>query len=159
MAAQKVTHFMTYNEIKWDVIVLGGGASGCMSAITAARCGAKVLLLEQNDRIGKKILATGNGKCNYTNADMSIDAFRGNRKMAGNVLQRFGRDDTIEFFREAGIWPRCKNGYYYPNSQTASSVRNALEAELARCGVEVMNNIIITDIIQQAGADIDCLLD
>ena len=135
------------NDTKWDVIVLGAGAAGCMAAITAARRGARVLLLEQNDRIGKKILATGNGKCNFTNENMKVEAFRGNRRMVSNALEEFGLRDTLEFFHGIGIYPKCKNGYYYPNSQTASSVRNALEAELGRCGVEVKTGIHVSDII------------
>ncbi len=135
------------SEKNWDVIILGAGAAGCMAAITAARSGARVLLLEQNDRIGKKILATGNGKCNYTNAKMTPEAFRGNRRMASNALEEFGLRDTLEFFYGIGIYPKCKNGYYYPNSQTASSVRTALEAELVRCGAEVKTGIHVTNMI------------
>ena len=59
------------------VIIVGGGASGLVAAITAARCGAKVTLLEQKDRVGKKILSTGNGRCNLTNEYMDIACFRG----------------------------------------------------------------------------------
>lgn len=130
----------------WDIIILGAGASGCMAAITAARQGARVLLLEQKDCIGKKIPATGNGKCNFTNANLSDRAFYGNAQLAQTVLARFGLEETLSFFHEIGILPLCKNGYYYPNSKTASSVRLALEEELSHSGVQVRTNIHIQKI-------------
>ena len=62
---------------KRKIVVIGGGASGMTAAIMAARNGAEVTILEQKDRLGKKILSTGNGKCNYTNANMDVSFFRG----------------------------------------------------------------------------------
>jgi hypothetical protein len=122
----------------WDVLVIGAGASGMMAAITAARRGKRVLLLEHMDKPGKKLLATGNGRCNFTNAKMSPDCFYGDRELAETVLGIFGKDDTLAFFREIGIYPKEKNGYYYPNSMQASSVTEALVAELSRWNVNLM---------------------
>ncbi len=118
-----------------------------MAAITAAREGAQVLLLEKNDRVGKKILSTGNGKCNFTNQDMSASAFYGEEEMIVSVLAQFGLEETLSFFHGIGILPKCKKGYYYPNAGTASSVRNALEAELGYCGVDVRTGVTVTDLI------------
>lgn len=119
----------------WDAVVVGAGASGMVAAITAARRGRSVLIVEHMDKPGKKLLATGNGKCNYTNGVMSSDCYYGNQELIESVLDRFGKDDTISFFREIGIFPKEKNGYYYPNSQQAASVVEALKAEIARLGI------------------------
>ena len=109
----------------FDVIVIGAGASGLMAAVTAAESNATVLLLEQKDRIGKKLRATGNGKCNFTNKDMDISHFRGDRRLAETVIGRFGKDDCLRFFHNLGIYPKEKNGYVYPNSEQAVSVCDA----------------------------------
>ena len=95
------------SQIK-DVIVIGAGASGMMAAITAARCGKSVLILEHMDKVGKKILATGNGKCNYTNEYMVHDCYHGDDVLRQDVMTQFGRDDAIAFFKEIGIWPKAK---------------------------------------------------
>ena len=108
------------SQIK-DVIVIGAGASGMMAAITAARRGRSVLILEHMDKVGKKILATGNGKCNYTNEYMTAECYHGNQRLLTDIRSQFERDDAIAFFRELGIWPKAKNWYYYPNSGQALS--------------------------------------
>lgn len=130
------------SQIK-DVIVIGAGASGMMAAITAARRGRSVLILEHMDKVGKKILATGNGKCNYTNEYMTAECYHGNQRLLTDIRSQFERDDAIAFFRELGIWPKAKNGYYYPNSGQALSVVEAMQMELkqldiaVRCGCQV----------------------
>ena len=124
----------------WDLAVIGAGASGMMAAITAARHGKRVILLEQKDRCGKKLSATGNGKCNFTNEDMQLSCFYGNQTLAEAVLGRFSKEDTLRFFREIGIVPKSRNGYYYPNSEQASSVITALLLELKRLGVTIVNS-------------------
>lgn len=130
----------------WDVAVVGAGASGMMAAITAAG-ERSVLLLEHLDKPGKKILATGNGKCNYTNANMTADCFYGNRELAESVLKQFGTEETLAFFREIGIWPREKNGYFYPHSGQAVSVAEALFAECNRKKVRLVTGCNLTSLI------------
>jgi hypothetical protein len=115
----------------YDVIVIGAGASGLMAAITAANENAHVLLLEQKDRIGKKLLATGNGKCNFTNENMELSAFHGDPKLVKAVLSQFSKEDTLNFFHSLGIFPKNKNGYYYPASEQASSVVCAFSRAIA----------------------------
>ena len=99
-----------------DVLVIGAGASGMMTAITAARRGLSVTVLEHMDKPGKKILATGNGKCNFTNLKMSPRCYYGDHGLVQEILKQFTVEDTLAFFREIGIWPKEKNGYVYPNS-------------------------------------------
>ena len=120
-----------------DVIVIGAGASGMMAAITAARRGKSVAILERMNKPGKKILATGNGKCNFTNNNMDTSCFHGNIQLIQSVLDRFSKEDTLSFFHEIGIWPKEKNGYYYPNSGQAVSVVEAFNHELNRLHVPV----------------------
>lgn len=121
-----------------DVIIVGGGASGMICAILAARNGCKVTLLEHKDRLGKKILATGNGKCNYTNLVQEAHMYRSdNMDFPMNVLSLFDVNKTIDFFMELGIYPKNRNGYLYPNSEQASSVLQVLEMELKRLKVRI----------------------
>ena len=84
-----------------QVIIIGGGASGMVAAIVAAREGAAVTLIEQKERLGKKILSTGNGRCNFTNAHMTEDCFRGDDKtVVKHVLSQFTHEDTLRFFSD-----------------------------------------------------------
>lgn len=123
------------------VIVIGGGASGLMAAIHAARGKNKVTIIEQKDKLGKKILATGNGKCNYTNYHQTIDCYRGNDiEGAMQVYQSFDVDQTVAFFKELGIYPKERNGYVYPNSGQAASVLDVLVLEAKRLGVTMVTN-------------------
>ena len=81
----------------YDVIIIGAGASGLMAAAAAASKGARVALLEHKDDIGKKILATGNGRCNFTNTDMSVNKFHGSKALIKNGLSQFNYADTMEY--------------------------------------------------------------
>ena len=113
------------------IAIIGGGASGMMAAIFAARKGAKVLLLEQNDRLGKKILVTGNGRCNYTNTYQDASCYRSEQPdFITRVLDQFPVEKVIAFFRELGIYPKDRNGYLYPYSDQASAIRDVLEQEV-----------------------------
>ncbi len=120
-----------------DVAVIGGGASGLVAAISAARNGAKTIIIEHMDRVGKKILVTGNGKCNYTNAVQGDSCYRGeNPAFVVPVFKQFGVAETVAFFEELGIYPKIKNGYYYPSSEQAASVLDVLRMEAAYLGIE-----------------------
>ena len=99
--------------IKLKVIVIGGGASGMVCAIRLARRGINVEILEKNNSTLKKVLVTGNGKCNYFNSDISINHYRSNNI---EVLDKLINDNNInkvlDFFNSIGVVPRIKNGYY-----------------------------------------------
>ena len=131
---------------QWDLVVIGAGAAGMMSAITAARDNKKVCILERLDKAGKKLLATGNGKCNFTNKIMHTGCFHGDKSFISHVLEQFSVEDCLEFFRSIGVYPKEKNGYYYPNSEQASSVTNALLYELDRLGVKIIYETVIKEI-------------
>lgn len=122
-------------------MIVGGGASGLMAGIAAARQGSKVTIIEHKDRIGKKILATGNGKCNYTNLYQEPECYRGeDSTFAMKVLSHFDIECTIDYFKQLGIYPKNKNGYLYPNSEQASSVLDVICMELTHLNIEVICN-------------------
>lgn len=131
----------------WDLIVIGAGAAGMMAAITAARAGKKVLIIEKLEKAGKKLFATGNGKCNFTNNRMQADCFGGDKDFIESVLSAFGVQECLEFFHSIGIYPKEKNGYYYPNSEQAASVVTALLQELARLDVKVSYETTVSEIL------------
>ncbi len=105
------------------IAVIGGGASGMMAAITAARGGAEVYLFERNDRVGKKILATGNGKCNFSNLNLDKSFyFCDDETVLVSVLSKFRTDDILSFFETAGMLTKERNQYLYPATEQASTV-------------------------------------
>ena len=132
----------------YDVIVVGAGAAGMTAAISAAGTGAKTAILEHMDEAGRKLLATGNGKCNFTNQVQGVECYRGqNPAFVLPALAQFGLSETLDFFRAIGIFSKEKRGgYYYPVSEQASSVRQALVLELKCLNVEVYYNIGIRSI-------------
>ena len=131
------------------VIVVGGGASGLVSAIVAARNGAVVTILERASTCGKKILATGNGKCNYYNEDMSVKHYNSNdRYLLDRIINSKNKELVLDFFQSIGIVPRVRDGYYYPYSNQAVSVLNALLLEVKRLGISIVNDCYVTDIEQ-----------
>lgn len=123
--------------MKRKIGIVGGGAAGMTAAVFAAGQGADVTLFEGNDRLGKKILATGNGKCNLGNMDLDAGKYySANPELLQGYLERFGTNETIEFFRALGLLIKQKNGYLYPVSEQAASVLDALRYEIGRYGTE-----------------------
>lgn len=122
---------------KTKIIVIGGGAAGMTAAIFAARSGAKVTVLEQLPKVGRKILATGNGRCNFTNTNMKADKYHGaDKSFAREVLNKFGYEETISFFEDLGIHHIIEDGRIYPASLQASSILDVLRYEMDHLGVE-----------------------
>lgn len=123
------------------VIVIGGGASGLMAAITAARQGAKVTLLEKNKQTGKKLLVTGNGRCNFTNRNQDLSKYRSKEpEFVRQALDAFSMQDTVRFFGELGLLVKDRSGYLYPNSGQAASVAELLRQEAQRLRVKLACN-------------------
>lgn len=135
------------------ILIVGGGAAGMIAAIAAKRHGGDVVLLERNDRVGKKLLATGNGRCNYTNLNIDITNYHGkNPKFAMSVLKQFDRDMTIDFFEKLGITPATEdNGKIYPLSFQSSSVLDVLRYELENLGVNLITEAYVIDAIKKKG--------
>lgn len=132
-----------------ELIVIGGGASGMLAAITAERAGAHVLILEKKNCLGKKILATGNGKCNFTNLLQEESCYRSeNQSFPWKVIQKFGAKDSIAWFEEIGVLSRQRDGYIYPASNQAGTILHALEREIERNKVEVHLEEVAQEISQ-----------
>ena len=131
----------------YDCAVIGGGASGMMAAVWAARTGVKVVLIEHTKRMGSKILQTGNGKCNFTNYDMSKMQYQNEDKtFVMDVIRQLDVHNTIKFFQDIGVYHKEKNGYVYPNSETAASLQDALRMTVLECGVKVLEMCEVGDI-------------
>lgn len=121
------------------VIIIGGGASGLVAAITARRNGNDVTILEKNNKCGKKILITGNGHCNYLNDDFTCNHYRSTDvSLLEPLINENSKDKIITFFKNIGIEPHIKNGYYYPLSNQSVSIQNALLMEAKRIGVKII---------------------
>lgn len=133
------------------VVIIGGGASGLMAAITAAHEGACVTIIEHKDKVGKKILMTGNGKCNLTNMSDIHGKYYGddiNRIYA--ILEKFTADDTRAFFQQLGLYTREKrDGGVYPVTEQAASVLDALKTECKHCGVQILTDTEVLDVLPE----------
>ncbi len=124
--------------MRFDTIIIGAGPAGMTAAIFAARKGLKVCLVEHEDRVGKKILSTGNGKCNITNLNMSPEwYYTGRKENFYSVIEQFMPENIIDFFGELGVLTTNKNGYIYPRSEQASMVLDSLRTELIRLNITV----------------------
>lgn len=134
------------------VAVVGGGASGLMAAIAAARAGASVCLLERQDRVGRKVLATGNGRCNLSHAAVTDKNYHGrNPGFVNAVLQRFCVQDTLAFFHNLGILTTTEeDGEVYPLCAQASAVLDVLRFEGQRLGVQTVVGAEVTRIVSGA---------
>lgn len=122
--------------MKRQGIIIGGGAAGLMAAITAAEYGAEMTILEHMPRVGKKILSTGNGKCNMTNLHMTADCYRsGTPGVPIQVIGQFSVEETLKFFRRLGILTTDRNGYVYPASGQAQTVLDALREKADSLGI------------------------
>lgn len=140
------------------VTVIGGGAAGLAAAVRAAECGARVTILEHNDRVGKKILSTGNGKCNFANRLQKPEFWRsGDPDFPWAVISRFPVDEVERFFENLGIVVTERDGYLYPASGQAASILDVLRHRTDHLGVRTVVNCHIEEIRDQkkltAGSD------
>jgi predicted Rossmann fold flavoprotein len=135
-----------YEEVSEDkrVIIVGGGAAGMAAAIVAARQGARVLIIEQNDRLGKKILATGNGRCNLSNTGISAEqgfSRYHHQEFVAPTLGRWDYDAVCAWFSRLGLLTVAdERGWAYPRSKWANSVLDVLVAEVRRLDIELALN-------------------
>ncbi|MDP4146772.1 MAG: NAD(P)/FAD-dependent oxidoreductase [Bacillota bacterium] len=137
--------------MKHNLIIIGGGAAGIMAAITAKDMGCDVAILEGNDRIGKKILTTGNGRCNITNKCADKTRYHSeNNGFYTSVLEEFNVEKTIDFFNSLGLpLVTLDDGKMYPMSLQASSVLDILRFTLEDRGIPVYLNTKVKNIIKK----------
>ncbi|NLV92656.1 MAG: NAD(P)/FAD-dependent oxidoreductase [Firmicutes bacterium] len=137
-----------------DAIVVGGGAAGMMAAGHAARLGAKVLLLEKTDLLGKKLLITGKGRCNITNSrpvsDL-LECYPGGAKFLRGPLHRFSNTDVIHFFEDLGVPTKVeRGGRVFPCSDRADTVVSALRRFVLTSGAQVQLNAKVVEVLTRA---------
>ncbi len=141
-----------------NILIIGGGASGMVAALTAAKQHHNITILEQRDRIGRKILATGNGRCNLSNADQSLSHYHA---LAGDeaaetfvseVFKAYDQKSVLEFFRSLGVEIRDRNGYLYPASEQASAVLDVLRFALENEKVRIVTDCKVKQIQKTGGA-------
>ncbi len=133
--------------MKQQIIIIGAGASGLAAGISAAREGASVTIMEHTARPGKKILSTGNGKCNITNLQLPAGAYRGNQPdFVYPALNAFTVSQTMDFFKDLGIVLTERNGYVYPNTGQAATVLEAMLFELEYLGVRILTECRVEEI-------------
>ena len=147
---------MDKNKVKsFDVIVIGAGASGMMAAVSAASLGARTLLLEKNDSLGKKLLLTGGGRCNLTNAenrDELLAKIPVNSKFLYSSMANFDNKDIMDFFTSGGLKLKVEDkGRVFPVTDSSKSVVEFFEAKLKNHGVKIKTGSAVTEILQREG--------
>ncbi|MES3006019.1 MAG: NAD(P)/FAD-dependent oxidoreductase [Patescibacteria group bacterium] len=138
----------------WDVIVVGGGPAGMMAAGTAAEKGAKVILIEKNDSLGKKLLITGGGRCNVTNSEFDdrklLEKFKENGKFLFSAFSQWSVKETLDFFHLRGMNTKVENELRtFPVSNSAESVWNVLVENMKKYSVEVLSNSPVVEIVSE----------
>ena len=130
-----------------DIVIIGGGVSGIVSAIKSFNGRNRITILERNDKCLKKLLLTGNGRCNYFNDDTSISNYHSMREdLLDKVINSDNMSRILDFYNELGIIHKIKNGYYYPFSNQASTVRDALLFEVMKLGISIKYNYLVEKI-------------
>ena len=133
-----------------SVIVVGGGAAGLMAAVQAAQQGASVTILEHNEKTGRKICVTGNGRCNLTNLNQYKEAYRGEEpEFVSEIFRQFSVKDTLDFFEQIGILTVEKKGWLYPRSGQAKSVSELLELKARSLKVKIKTREHVKKVFQK----------
>ena len=129
---------------KYDVVIIGAGAAGMMAAITASGVGKRVALIDKNPQLGRKLLATGNGRCNLTNSCVTIDQYHGgDLRFIETVLSQFDQHATMEFFGGLGLVLKEESGgRIFPRTNQASSVVEVLRQRLNKVDVMLESEVV-----------------
>ena len=148
-------------KTQYDVCVVGGGAAGMAAAIAAAEGGNTVCIIDKNKKLGKKLYATGNGRCNLANTDMKDGHYHSSsetyQKFLHTCLGEQPLHEMFAFLHSIGVYTRCIDGYYYPISMQASAVVWALLDRIKALQVTTYLSETVTDIrIKKDGYHIQC---
>lgn len=135
-----------------NTIVIGGGAAGCFAAVFSARCGNGTLIIEPNERLGRKLSITGKGRCNITNncdLDTLMKNIPRNPSFLYSAFSRYGTESCMEFIESLGVQLKTERGNrVFPVSDKASDIVNALEREIKRLGVGIVRERAIEITVQ-----------
>ena len=129
-----------------DVVVIGAGASGLLCAGLLAEQNLEVILLEKNEKVGRKLAATGNGRCNFTNRNMDVSHYYGDSAWIESVLSAWKVDEIVRQFESMGVYHRERDGYLYPYTNQAVTVVNALQSFCLDNGVKLYTGCKVTSI-------------
>ena len=136
-----------------DIIIIGAGAAGLTAAYSSCIENKRsadhqhILLLERKDAVGKKITATGNGKCNYTNSVQNKECYRSSDPdIAFRIIKNYDHEHIIKMFQSLGVLPRERNGYFYPYGEQAKSIRDVLKNAVVSKGAVIRTEKYVTDI-------------
>lgn len=133
--------------MKYDVLILGGGASGLLAGVMLSRAGLRTAILEKGPRVGKKLAATGNGRCNLTNLHASADDFGAAAGFVRPAMEAYPPQAVVDIFESLGVVCRPdEEGRVYPMSNQASSVLDVLRAACAENGCEEITDCCVTDL-------------
>jgi len=141
----------------WDVIVVGGGPAGMMAAGTAAEKGVKVVLIEKNKKLGRKLLLTGGGRCNFTNSEPDIrkltEKFKKDGKFLFSSFSRYGVKETLDFFHGRGIKTKVEDDLRtFPVSDSAQTILDTLLKYMEEHGVVILSGSSVSGIVKEKGA-------
>ncbi|MBQ8539869.1 MAG: aminoacetone oxidase family FAD-binding enzyme [Clostridia bacterium] len=133
---------------QYDILIIGGGAAGLAAAVSARKenNNIKIGIVEKSDRVAKKIHATGNGRCNFTNMDIKSDYFYGDRAFVEKILAQFGTEEALLFFKELGIMHRVEDNRVYPLSNQASAVADCLRLYLTENNVDFITETFVSEL-------------
>jgi len=133
------------------VVIIGSGPAGLFCALNAKKDNNEVIILEKKETFGKKILVTGSGKCNYWNSDQDIKHYHSrSSNNLSTIINSSNLDDTLNILNNY-IVPYVRDGYYYPYSREASSVRDILVEECLKIGVSFKNNFEVKNVLYEDG--------
>ncbi|MFZ2769668.1 MAG: aminoacetone oxidase family FAD-binding enzyme, partial [Minisyncoccia bacterium] len=138
----------------WDVLVVGGGPAGMMAAGQAAERGLRVLLIEKNNILGQKLLITGGGRCNVTNAELDtrkfLEKYKDSDKFLFSAFSQYSVVNSLEFFNSRGMDTKVEASQrVFPVSDSAQSVWNVLVENLKKHNVEILSNSPIVDLVKE----------
>lgn len=147
----------------WDVVVVGGGPAGMMTAGTAGERGLKVFLIEKNKTLGKKLLITGGGRCNITNAELNTRAllgkFKNNGKFLFSAFSQWSVKETLDFFHARGMKTKVeKELRVFPVSDSSQSVLDVLVEYMKKNRVTVRSNASVIEIVKKGGEIVGVML-
>lgn len=141
--------------IKYNVAIVGGGASGLMAAVELAKSGKglKVAVFEHHSKVGRKLMATGNGRCNLTNKNLTVNSYRGGTEYLESVLQKYNSNYITNYFSDIGLVTYADDqGRVYPLSNNVSSVYDCITDYAFSKGVDCYCDVTVKKIIPEKRA-------